>query len=103
MAYDPQSQQRRPISDENDPTPIDSFLGSEPSALSGHDQVATLGVALANDHDPPPVPAVTPAPADPPSDRLLASSGLAGAAGVVLALMVLRHLWRRRSKPKDSP
>jgi hypothetical protein len=50
--------------------------------------------------DPPPEPAVTPEPADPPSDKLLISSGVISAAGGLMALMVLRHLWKRHQQPE---
>ena len=87
MAYDPQANHRRPKPDDGDPAPIDALLGA-----SGGDPTAPAP------DDPPPEPAVTPAPADPPSDTLLVSSGVISAVGGIMALMILRHLWKRRQQ-----
>lgn len=93
MAYDPQANHRRPKPAEEDPAPVDALLGE-----SVADETAPASPA----DDPPPEPAVTPAPADPPSDKLLVSSGVISAAGGVIALMVLRHLWKRHQRGQES-
>jgi len=92
MAYDPQANRRRPKPEAEDPAPVDAILGAptEPTAPS-----------VAPD-DPPPIPAVTPAPADPPSDKLLISSGVATAIGGLIALLTLRHFWKRRRRASIS-
>ena len=91
MAYDPQANRRRTKPGIEDPAPVDALLGEPaPNETSAppHD-------------DPPPEPAVTPKPADPPSDKLLVSSGLVSAAGGVMALMVVRHLWKRHQSGQN--
>jgi hypothetical protein len=87
MAYDPQATRRRPKPEADDTAPVDALLG-EPAPATTAEIV----------DDPPPTPAVTPAPADPISDKLLISSGLAGAIGGLAALLALRHLWNRRHR-----
>jgi hypothetical protein len=85
MAYDPQATRRRPKPEGADTAPVDALLG-EP--------VPAAPVEVVD--DPPPTPAVTPAPADPISDKLVISSGLVTAVGGIAALLALRHLWNRR-------
>ncbi len=89
MAYDPQANRRRPKPADEDPAPVDALLGESSAA-----PVAPVSPP----DDPPPEPAVTPPPADPPSDKLLVSSGVISAAGGLMALMVLRHLWKRHQQ-----
>lgn len=87
MAYDPQANRRRPKPEEREPAPVEALL----------DETAPSTVAEIVD-DPPPSPAVTPAPADPISDKLVISSGLATAIGGAIALLTLRHFWNRRRR-----
>ena len=88
MAYDPQASRRRPQVDAADPAPVDAILGdAEP--------MPTID-------DPPPTPAVTPAPADPVPDKLLINTGVAAAAGGLFALLTLRHLWKRHTQKRDT-
>jgi len=101
MAYDPQARHRRPKPADDDPVPVDSLLG-EPSAAEslGYGEPVSGGVP---DDDPPPNPAVTPAPADPRSDRLLVSSGISSLIAAAAAAFVLRQLWKRwRRRPAAS-
>ncbi|MEQ8840112.1 MAG: hypothetical protein RIB98_03955 [Acidimicrobiales bacterium] len=86
MAYDPQARRRRPKPAPAEAAPVDALLGDR------HTPLAPKSVP----DDPPPAPGVTPQPADPPSDKLLVSSGLATAIGALIALVTLRQLWRRR-------
>ncbi len=88
MAYDPQANRKRPRPAAEEPAPVDALLG-EPT---------TVAAPLEVTDDPPPSPAVTPAPADPVSDTLVFSSGLAGAIGALVALLTLRHFWKRRTR-----
>lgn len=99
MAYDPQANRRRPRPDADQPAPVDALLGDEPAAGSGP---AARGPVL--DY-PPPTPAVTPEPADPPPDGLLLSTGLAAAGGALVTALVARHFWirhRRRTNAADD-
>lgn len=89
MAYDPQANRRRPKPTDEDSAPVDALLGE-----STDEPVAPASLP----DDPPPEPAVTPAPADPPSDKLLVSSGVISAVGALVALLVLRHLWKRHQQ-----
>lgn len=93
MAYDPQANRRRPKPEPEGPAPVEALLG-EPSAPDAPKVVRD---------DPPPTPAVTPEPADPISDRLLLSSGLATVVGAVVALLTLRHFWKRRRRTAVDP
>jgi hypothetical protein len=93
MTYDPQANRRRPKPGTEDSAPVDALLG-EPTANE---------TSAPTHDDPPPEPAVTPAPADPPSDRWLLSSGVISAAGGVMALMVVRHLWKRNQSGQNPP
>jgi hypothetical protein len=93
MAYDPQANRRRPKPEPAGPAPVDALLGGDAPAPATTAPVAD---------DPPPTPAVTPAPADPPSDRLLLSSGLAAALGALAGLLTLRALWKRRRRAGDD-
>lgn len=88
MAYDPQANRRRPQPEATDPAPVDALMRGAPSA----------GVV----EDPPPTPAVTPAPADPPSDTVLLNTGLAAALGAVVTLLMLRHFWKRRRRAQGA-
>jgi hypothetical protein len=85
MVYDPQANRRRPKPEAAETAPVDAILG-KPAAP-----------AIAAD-DPPPTPGVTPPVADPPSDKLLVSSGVATALGTLIALVALRHVWKRRRR-----
>lgn len=96
MAYDPQANRRRPRPDVEDPAPVDAILGEAPPVAP-----AASGAGVAD--DPPPSVAVTPEPADPPSDQLLLSTGVVGAIGGLLALLTLRHLWRRHRRAAADP
>lgn len=89
MAYDPQAGRRRPKPDEGEAAPVEALLGAP--APSAH--VAD---------DPPPIPAVTPEPADPISDRVLISSGVATALAGLVALLTLRQIWIRRRRRSDT-
>ena len=95
MAYDPQRDRRRPHPTADTPAPVDALLGdaADPDVTA---EMATVPNLRPVSDDPPPDPAVTPAPADPPSDRVLLNSALAGAAVGMLVLLALRQLWLRR-------
>ena len=99
MAYDPQRDRRRPSPAIDDPAPVDTILGRSADPTT---EMPTVDGAPLLPDDPPPDPAVTPAPADPPSDRLLFNAGLVGAAAGIMALLVLRQLWLRHRRPADS-
>lgn len=96
MAYDPQANHRRPQPEATAVAPVDALLGDAP---------ATAALPGGVRDDPPPTPGVTPAPADPPSDTLLLNTGLVAAAGTVVALLTLRHLWKRHlnRRTTDTP
>ena len=87
MAYDAQANRRRPKPEAQEPAPVEALLG---------DPVPPAVAEIVD--DPPPSPAVTPAPADPISDKLVISSGLATAIGGAIALLTLRHFWNRRRR-----
>ncbi len=89
MAYDPQANRRRPKPETTGTAPVEALLGDPVPAVDIVD-------------DPPPSPAVTPEPADPISDKLLISSGVATAIGALVALLTLRHLWMRRRRRNDA-
>lgn len=86
MAYDPQADRRRPKPAPAETAPVDALLGDQP---------VPVAPKVVPD-DPPPAPGVTPQPADPPSDKLLISSGVATAIGALVAMVAVRQLWRRR-------
>lgn len=92
MAYDPQANRRRPKPAAEEPAPVEALLG-EAAPGAARDSVSTSVT-----DDPPPSPAVTPEPADPVSDTLVLSSGLATALGALVALLTLRHFWKRRKR-----
>ena len=93
MVYDPQANRRRPKPEAQETAPVDAILGDAPTP------VAPKAAA----DDPPPIPAVTPAPADPIPDTLLLSSGVVTAFGGLVALLTLRHFWKRRqAKSSDD-
>lgn len=85
MAYDPQAGRRRPKPAPEGPAPVDALLLS--GAAETHGPSETL---------PPPTPAVTPEPANPPPDKLMLNSALLSAAAALLGALLLRHLCRRR-------
>jgi hypothetical protein len=87
MGYDPQANRRRPRPATNDPAPVDALLGAAGGAPGAPRDVAD---------DPPPTPAVTPAPADPPPDSVLLKSTLAAIAAVIVVLVAARQLWKHR-------
>lgn len=89
MVYDPQAGRRRPKPDDGEAAPVDALLGSPAPSVHVVD-------------DPPPIPAVTPEPADPISDRVLISSGVATAVAGIVALFTLRHFWVRRRRHDDA-
>ena len=89
MAYDPQANRRRPKPEAAGAAPVEALLGDAPPEAPVAD-------------DPPPAPAVTPEPADPISDTLLISSGVATAIGGLIALLTLRHFWMRRRRRCDA-
>jgi len=95
MAYDPQRNRRRPHPTVDSPAPVDALIGDADEPEVTTEMAAVTSLQPVSD-DPPPDPAVTPAPADPPSDQLLLSTALAGAAAGMLLLLALRHLWLRR-------
>lgn len=97
MAYDPQRDRRRPRPDERDPAPVDAILGGDT------DPTNPAGPGLSLVDDPPPTPAVTPDPADPPSDRQLLSAGLMGAAAGIVVLVIARQVWVRRRRAAAEP
>ncbi len=79
--------------------------GSAPGSASGSAPGAQGPGGLLED-DPPPEPTVTPAPADPRSDRLLISSGVMGAIGAAVGALLLHWLWKHRRRgpnPDNSP
>jgi hypothetical protein len=114
MAYDPQRDHRRPKPDDG-PAPIEAILdadaassvhGNAPADPSATGLVAGLdethqGVESVPD-DPPPVPSVTPEPADPWSDRLLFGMSISTIAGIVVALLVFRWLWVRGRRSNSA-
>ena len=91
------------------PAPVDALLlgGAAPSGDRGlgagasTPDASTLSSRAADGEippiadDPPPSPAVTPEPANPPPDKLLLNSALAGAVGALVSALVLRYLWKR--------
>lgn len=101
MAYDPQANRRRPKPADSEPAPVDALLdedASDPPAepgASNHDGPKP--------EDPPPAPGVTPNPADPVPDVVVASTGMAAGlgAGVVL-LVILRWFWKRNRKAEGA-
>jgi hypothetical protein len=93
MGYDPQANRRRPRPAADDPAPVDALLG-EATATPAAVHVAD---------DPPPTPAVTPAPADPPSDTVLINTGVVAVIGAALTLLGLRQLWKRRRRSRLVP
>jgi hypothetical protein len=100
MAYDPQSNHRRPKPAREDPAPVDALLGTgTPPAAA---QTPTEEIPQVAIDDPPPTPGVTPEPADPPPDKLLLSTGVAGVAGALITLLILRHLWKRRQRHRSE-
>lgn len=99
MAYDPQRERRRSTPAADNPAPVDAILARSGDATT---ELPVADAAGALTDDPPPDPAVTPAPADPPSDRLLLNAGLVGAATGVALLLVVRHLWLRRRRRAES-
>ncbi len=97
MAYDPQRNRRRPHPTADTPAPVDALLGegAEPHVTT---EMAAVSPLQPVSDDPPPDPAVTPAPADPPSDKLLLNTALTGAAAGILLMFALRQLWLRRNR-----
>ena len=89
MVYDPQANRRRPKPEAEEAAPVEALLG---------DAAPTIDIL---DY-PLPTPAVTPHPADPISDRLLISSGVATAIGALAALLTLRHFWLRRRRRRND-
>ena len=93
MAYDPQANRRRPKPADSEPAPVDALLDDETAAApdaaprSSHDGPKP--------EDPPPAPGVTPGPADPVPDVVLAGTGMAGIGAGVALLLVLRWFWKR--------
>lgn len=93
MAYDPQANRRRPKPTESDPAPVDALLDDAPA------EADTTTPSARHDgpkpEDPPPAPGVTPEPADPVPDVVLAGTGMAGIGAGVALLLVLRWFWKR--------
>lgn len=106
MAYDPQANRRRPRPADDSPAPVDAILGESPTAALQEPAPQAHADAAPVVDDPPPSPSVTPEPADPPSDQLLLTSGVATAIGGVIGLLTLRHFWlrhrRRRAAAGDA-
>ena len=96
MAYDPQANRRRPKPESSEPAPVDALLGE-----------ALDDTASPSDHpkpeDPPPAPGVTPEPADPVPDVVLAGTGMAGMGAGVVLLLIARWLWKRNRRPNGEP
>ena len=97
MAYDPQANRRRPKPADSEPAPVDALLDDEPTAPNSSDGGASYDGP--KPEDPPPGPGVTPDPADPVPDVVVASTGMAAGlgAGVVL-LVILRWFWKRKGR-----
>ena len=103
MAYDPQAERQRPKPTPEGPAPVDALLvkgtpkfgGSRPDADASGAGAAERSDASPQTNDPPPTPAVTPEPADPPPDKLLLNSALVSAAGVLVGALLLRCICRR--------
>lgn len=97
MAYDPQARRRRPKPAPEGPTPVDALLLADPTDSSrGHAAADDFGTDESSQvHDPPPTPAVTPEPANPPPDKLLLNSALVSAAAALVGALLLRYIWRR--------
>lgn len=85
MAYDPQAGRRRPRPADSEPAPVEALLGAAPDDST----------APGPTDDPPPIPAVTPHPADPPSDTLLLKTTVLTVVAALVTLLLARQLWRR--------
>lgn len=94
MAYDPQANRRRPKPGDSDPAPVDALLDDEAPTDDGSSADGSSHDGP-NPEDPPPAPGVTPDPADPVPDVVLAGTGMAGIGAGVVLLLVLRWLWKR--------
>lgn len=113
MAYDPQSEHRRPRPRADDPIPVDALIDGDPArdgAAGARSDARTatdpdVGDPLANvtPDDPAPHVNVTPGPADPFSDRFLFRTGLGALGAAVAALLALRWLWRYRHRTTPNP
>ncbi len=90
MSYDPQKNRRRPAPTDAGPAPVDALIRDEASAPR----------PIVD--DPPAGPAVTPPVADPPSDSLLAGTGLGIAAASLAFALLLRYWWRRKRSATDE-
>lgn len=104
MAYDPQAKRQRPKPTPSGPAPVDALLLTGTTESSGQGlnaDRAGSGAAERSDvasevtHDPPPTPAVTPEPANPPPDKLLLNSALVSALSTLVGALVLRYVWKR--------
>ena len=104
MAYDPQAKRQRPKPTASGPAPVDALLLTRTPESSGQGvnsdrsapgAAASIDEASEVTHDPPPTPAVTPEPANPPPDKLLLNSALVSAACTLVGALVLRYLWKR--------
>ncbi|MCY4492958.1 MAG: hypothetical protein OXB92_03755 [Acidimicrobiaceae bacterium] len=112
MAYDPQARRRRPKPVPEGSAPVDALLAgaTESSGRGADTDRPGSGAARRGDgaseaaNGPPPTPAVTPEPANPPPDKLLLNSALVGALGTLVAVLVLRCLRKRwfRNTSSDS-
>jgi hypothetical protein len=104
MAYDPQRDRRRPRPGD-EPTPIEAILDAGAPGPVGPNRDDSHQPFESVPDDPPPIPSVTPQPADPWSDRLLFGMSISTIAGIVVALLVFRWLWvrgRRSSSTREG-
>lgn len=101
MAYDPQAKRQRPKPTPEGPAPVDALLLTGNTESSGPRPDTDDSGSRAAESDkssgkhPPPTPAVTPEPANPPPDKLILNSALASAAGALVGTLLLRYIWRR--------
>lgn len=93
MAYDPQANRRRSRPETTGPAPVDALLGSVEDASAV--PVTEEPTRSRTPDDPPPAPGVTPEPADPVPDVVLAGTGMAGIGAGVALVLLLRWIWKR--------
>jgi len=97
MAYDPQANRRRPKPEDTEPAPVDALIGESTTATD-----AASSAEGPKPEDPPPAPGVTPDPADPVPDVVLAGTGMAGVGAGVVLLLIARWVWKRNRRPNGD-
>ena len=94
MAYDPQANRRRPKPVDSEPIPVDALL-DEDTPNNGADADPS-NFDGPKPEEPPPGPGVTPNPADPVPDVVVASTGMAAGLGAgMILLLILRWFYKR--------